>query len=50
MDMNQPAPANPIDQNLTGLIGKPIDRTDGLLKVTGQAPYAYEVQEGVKPA
>ena len=50
MDMNQPAPANPIDQNLTGLIGKPIDRTDGLLKVTGQAPYAYEVQEGAKPA
>ena len=50
MYMNQPAPANPIDQNLTGLIGKPIDRTDGLLKVTGQAPYAYEVQEGAKPA
>lgn len=50
MDMNQPAQANPIDQNLSGLIGKPIDRTDGRLKVTGQAPYAYEVQEGAKPA
>ena len=30
MDMNQPVPANPIDHNLTGLIGKPIDRTDGI--------------------
>ncbi len=48
--MNQPAPANPIDQNLTGLIGKPIDRIDGRLKVTGQAPYAYEVQDGARPA
>lgn len=50
MDMNQPAPANPLDQNLSGLIGKPIDRTEGRLKVTGQAAYAYEVQEGARPA
>ena len=50
MDMSQPAKANPIDQNLGGLIGKPIDRVDGRLKVTGQAPYAYEVHESVRPA
>ena len=50
MDMNQPAKANPLDENRTGLMGKPIDRTEGRLKVTGQAPYAYEVHEGGKPA
>ena len=50
MDMSQPAKANPLDQNLGGLMGKPIDRVDGRLKVTGQAPYAYEVREGAKPA
>ena len=46
MDMTQPAPRNAIDDNRSGLIGKPIDRVDGRLKVTGQAPYAHEVQEG----
>jgi xanthine dehydrogenase YagR molybdenum-binding subunit len=46
MKMNQPAPANALDDNRSGLMGKPLDRTDGPLKVTGQAPYAYEVQEG----
>ena len=50
MDMNQPAPPNPLDENRTGLMGKPIDRTEGRLKVMGQAPYAYEVHEGGKPA
>ena len=50
MDMSQPAKANPLDQNLGGLMGKPIDRVDGRLKVTGQAPYAYEVHEGGRPA
>ena len=49
MDMNQPAKANALDQNISGLIGKPIDRIDGRLKVTGQAPYAYEVHEGGNP-
>ena len=28
--------------NLAGPIGQPLDRVDGRLKVTGQAPYAYE--------
>jgi xanthine dehydrogenase YagR molybdenum-binding subunit len=50
MEMNQPAEANLLDQNRGGLIGKPIDRVEGHLKVTGQAPYAYEVHEGAKPA
>ena len=45
MDMTDPAPSNPIDENRQGLIGKPIDRVDGMLKVTGQANYAYEVRE-----
>jgi xanthine dehydrogenase YagR molybdenum-binding subunit len=46
MDMNAPAPRNAIDDNRQGLIGKPIDRVEGRLKVMGQAPYAHEVQEG----
>ena len=46
MQMNQPAPRNPIDENRQGLIGKPIDRVDGRLKVMGKAPFAHEVQEG----
>ncbi len=46
MQMNTPAPRNAIDENRQGLIGKPIDRVDGRLKVTGQAPYAHEVVEG----
>jgi xanthine dehydrogenase YagR molybdenum-binding subunit len=50
MEMNNPAPKNAIDDNRHGLIGKPIDRVDGILKVTGQAPYAYEVVEGGAPA
>ena len=46
MKMNQPAKANALDQNTSGLMGLPLDRTDGPLKVTGLAPYAYEVMEG----
>ena len=46
MKMNQPAPANALDDNRSGLMGQPMDRIDGRLKVTGQAPYAYEVREG----
>ncbi|APW38886.1 xanthine dehydrogenase [Rhodoferax koreense] len=46
MEMNNPAPRNAIDDNRQGLIGKGINRVEGLLKVTGQAPYAYEVVEG----
>jgi xanthine dehydrogenase YagR molybdenum-binding subunit len=45
MQMNQPAPANPLDTNRRGLIGLDLDRVDGPQKVCGTAPYAYEVQE-----
>lgn len=34
-----------IDQNRSGLIGKPVDRVDGWAKVTGQAQYSYEITE-----
>jgi xanthine dehydrogenase YagR molybdenum-binding subunit len=50
MKMNAPAALNPLDENRHGWIGKPIDRIDGLLKVTGAATYAYEYQEGPAPA
>jgi len=50
MEMTAPAPHNPLDDNRQGLIGKPLDRVDGRLKVTGRAPYAYEVKEGARPA
>jgi xanthine dehydrogenase YagR molybdenum-binding subunit len=35
------AEPNPVTENRTGLIGKPVDRYEGRLKVTGTAPYAY---------
>lgn len=37
-------PSNPVKENRSGLIGKPVDRYEGPLKVTGTAPYAYEVE------
>jgi xanthine dehydrogenase YagR molybdenum-binding subunit len=49
MEMNQPAAPNALDLNHQGLIGQAMDRVDGRLKVTGRAPYAYEVKEGAKP-
>lgn len=45
MEMNQPCAPNALDENRQGLIGKPMDRVDGRLKVTGRAPFAYEVKE-----
>ncbi len=50
MKMNQPAPPNALDLNRHGQIGRPADRVDGRLKVTGAAPYAYEVRAGDVPA
>ena len=41
---------NPISQNRSGLIGKSVDRYEGRLKVTGTAPYAYEVEAPAPPA
>ena len=46
MKFDSPAQANPIDQ--LNVIGKPIDRLEGPLKVTGTAPYAYERHDVVK--
>ncbi|MEO9150561.1 MAG: xanthine dehydrogenase family protein molybdopterin-binding subunit, partial [Burkholderiaceae bacterium] len=50
MQMNQPAPLNALDDNRHGQIGRAADRVDGRLKVTGSAPYAYEVAESDAPA
>lgn len=35
---------NPVVENRSGLIGKGVDRYEGRLKVTGTAPYAFEVE------
>ena len=42
--------SNPVKTNRSGLIGKGVDRYEGPLKVTGTAPYAYEVQPPSPPA
>ena len=46
MQMNTPAPRNALDENRQGLMGKPVDRVEGRLKVMGKAPYAHEMMEG----
>ncbi len=43
-------PSNPVKENRAGLIGKPVDRYEGPLKVSGTAPYAFEVQPPSPPA
>src|SRR3984957_19538445 len=43
MEMNSPVGPNTLDT--PGVVGKPIDRVDGRLKVTGGARYAYEMQQ-----
>jgi len=43
MKFDQPAGPNPIDRGI--IIGKPLDRVEGPLKVTGTAPYAYEYHD-----
>lgn len=42
LQMDAPYPASLLDQGVQGIIGKPIDRVDGPLKVSGAAPYAAE--------
>lgn len=44
MEMNSPVGPNALDGE--GVVGKPLDRVDGRLKVTGGARYAYEMQQG----
>ena len=42
LTMNQPVPASLLDIGAQDLIGKPLDRVEGPLKVTGTALYAAE--------
>src|SRR5260370_11143904 len=46
MEMNAPIKSNALDVGAQGVVGKPLDRVDGRLKVTGGARYAYEMQQG----
>ena len=41
---------NPIKEGRAGVFGKAVDRYEGPLKVTGTAPYAYEVTPPAPPA
>src|SRR6266436_5296676 len=43
MEMNSPIGPNALDAQ--GIVGKPLDRVDGRMKVTGGARYAYEMQQ-----
>jgi xanthine dehydrogenase YagR molybdenum-binding subunit len=43
MEMNSPVGTNLLDTTPHGIVGQPLDRVDGPLKVTGRAIYAYEV-------
>jgi xanthine dehydrogenase YagR molybdenum-binding subunit len=45
MEMNSPIGTNALDVAPQGVVGKPLDRVDGRLKVTGGARYAYEMQQ-----
>lgn len=47
MKMSSPAATSALDENHQGLIGKPINRVDGRLKVTGAAPYSYEIRKPI---
>ena len=50
MEMNAPVGSNALDVGARGVVGKPVDRVDGRLKVTGGARYAYEMEQGPKTA
>jgi xanthine dehydrogenase YagR molybdenum-binding subunit len=45
IEMSSPMGATPLDQDRDGMVGKPLDRVDGPLKVSGRATYAYEFAE-----
>lgn len=45
MDMDAPVGANALDAEK--IVGKPLERVDGRLKVTGGARYAYEMRQDV---
>ncbi|HXH15558.1 MAG TPA: xanthine dehydrogenase family protein molybdopterin-binding subunit [Sphingomonas sp.] len=44
LTMDKPHPDSLLDSGVQGVIGKPLDRVDGPLKVTGTATYAAEYQ------
>ena len=44
IDMSNPIGSTPLDRP-GGLLGQPIDRAEGPLKVTGRATYAYEYRD-----
>ena len=46
MQMNNGVGSTPLDTGAQGMVGKPLDRVDGRLKVTGGARYAYEFEQG----
>ena len=46
MEMNTPDRIKRARCGAQGVVGKPLDRVDGQLKVTGGARYAYEVAQG----
>jgi xanthine dehydrogenase YagR molybdenum-binding subunit len=48
--MNQPIGRNVLDTSKTGLVGQPMDRVEGHLKVSGTAPYAFEIHDAGKAA
>src|ERR1700740_28597 len=47
IDMSNPIGETPLDRP-GGLLGQPLDRVDGPLKVTGRATYAYEYRDAGK--
>jgi xanthine dehydrogenase YagR molybdenum-binding subunit len=48
IDMSNPIGETPLDRP-GGLLGQPLDRVDGPLKVTGRATYAYEYRDAGQP-
>ena len=46
MEMNTAIGATPLDTAAQGVVGEPLDRVDGRLKVTGGARYAFEFARG----
>ncbi len=48
IEMNAPIGNTVLDDKPNGLVGQPMDRVDGPRKVSGMAPYAYEVQDAGK--
>lgn len=50
MEMDAPIGSTALDVGAQGVVGKPLDRVDGRLKVTGGARYAYEVEQSPKTA